>query len=409
MSEENNDKIEMTKKDFDEEVTSQVEKAAVSIREEITDVVKTSIADAIEPVDKRIELIEVKDKEQDPTNGFKHFGEFALAVKEASVPGGTLDERLKAAGDPGTTVAAPSALGVLIPTAFVPNLFKVPVTDEGLKNRCTSIPIPNKSVEYPYLDGFDQSGGLVHGGIAWYNTAELAQMTATNPAAGMLKLDLNKLTGMHYSSDELLQFSGISIEPLISAGFKDGLNFKINDSIINGTGAGEGLGILNSPCVLEVSAETGQTATTIIAENVMNMYARQYNKANSVWLMIHDAAPQLDKMNLAVGTGGSAVFMPMGGLSNAPFDTLRGRPIIYSDHCQALGTPGDIILADLSVMHYGEATSGIQATTSIHLKFDYNQTAFKFIYYYDHQSWMKAKFAPRRGSTRSPFVTLASR
>lgn len=409
MSEENNDKIEMTKKDFDEEVTSQVEKAAVSIREEITDAVKTSIADAIEPVDKRIELIEVKDKEQDPTSGFKHFGEFAMAVKEASVPGGTLDERLKAAGDPTTTVAAPSALGVLIPTAFVPNLFKIPVTDEGLKNRCTSIPIPNKSVEYPYLDGFDQSGGLVHGGIAWYNTAELAQMTATNPEAGMLKLALNKLTGMHYSSDELLQFSGISIEPLINAGFRDGLNFKINDSIINGTGAGQGLGIMNSPCVLEVSAETGQESTTIIAENVMNMYARQYNKANSVWIMIHDAAPQLDKMTLAVGTGGSAVFMPMGGLSNAPFDTLRGRPIIYSDHCQALGTPGDIILADLSVMHYGEATSGIQASTSIHLKFDYNQTAFKFIYYYDHQSWMKAKFTPLRGSTRSPFVTLASR
>ncbi|MGE0828950.1 MAG: phage major capsid protein, partial [Hyphomonadaceae bacterium] len=55
-------------------------------------------------------------------------------------------------------------------------------------------------------------------------------------------------------------------------------------------------------------------------------------------------------------------------------------------------------------------SAGIKAQTSIHLWFDQDITAFKFTLRIGGQPWWSAAISPRDGSsTRSPFVTLASR
>jgi HK97 family phage major capsid protein len=48
----------------------------------------------------------------------------------------------------------------------------------------------------------------------------------------------------------------------------------LDDAIINGTGAGMPLGVLNAGCLVSVTKESGQKADTIVAENAVKMYHR---------------------------------------------------------------------------------------------------------------------------------------
>ena len=110
-------------------------------------------------------------------------------------------------------------------------------------------------------------------------------------------------------------------------------------------------------------------------------------------------------------TGSAAVlgYLPPGGLSDKPFATLLGRPVLAAEWCQALGTQGDILLADLR--HYVTITKGmVESALSIHLRFDYDESTFRFIFRIDGQPWWTAALTPYKGSnTQSCFVTLATR
>jgi HK97 family phage major capsid protein len=112
---------------------------------------------------------------------------------------------------------------------------------------------------------------------------------------------------------------------------------------------------------------------------------------------------------MAVGTGGAPVFMPPGGLSGAPYGTLMGRPVIPVEYCATVGTEGDIILADLS-QYLMIDKGGINAASSMHVRFIYDEMAYRFIYRVDGQPIWNSALTPKNGSnTLSPFVTLATR
>ena len=58
---------------------------------------------------------------------------------------------------------------------------------------------------------------------------------------------------------------------------------------------------------------------------------------------------------------------------------IKGRPVIPIEYCSAVGTVGDIILADMS--QYVTISKGsLESAMSIHLRFDYAEEAFRFIF-----------------------------
>ena len=94
-----------------------------------------------------------------------------------------------------------------------------------------------------------------------------------------------------------------------------------------------------------------------------------------------------------------------------PFATLMGRPVIPHEVCETLGDKGDILLANFRAYMTVRWQGGIRAETSIHLWFDYDMTAFRFILRIAGQPWWGKAATPRSGSgnTLSPFVTLDER
>src|SRR5262245_56933956 len=108
------------------------------------------------------------------------------------------------------------------------------------------------------------------------------------------------------------------------------MGYQADIDFLTSDGAGSPLGALHAsnPALLAISGETGQTADTILWQNVLRMYSRMLPNsiANSVWLASPDIFFELATMALTVGTGGSAVWIV--DAHGAPQLTLLGRPVI---------------------------------------------------------------------------------
>lgn len=311
----------------------------------------------------------------------------------------------------GLNETVPSDGGFLVQSDFSTTLLADVFETGLLASRCTEQPI-SPGANGTTINGVDETSRASSrwGGIVSYWADEAAEKTASKPKFRQIELKLKKLIGLCYATDENLQ-DAAQLESIIRTGFASEFGFKLDDAIVRGNGAGQPLGILNAGSLVTVAKEAGQPADTIMAENIMNMRSRLFaaSRANSVWLINQDIEPQLHSMSLAVGTGGLPVFLPANGLNGSPYDTLYGRPIIPIEQCSTLGDAGDIILADLS--GYILATKGtMQSDMSIHVRFVYDESAFRFILRVDGEPQRSTPLTPYQGSaTQSHFVTLAER
>jgi HK97 family phage major capsid protein len=304
-----------------------------------------------------------------------------------------------------------SAGGYLVYEEMSRSILEKSLEDSIVRPRASMQPMQSNRIVIPAdVDANHQSNYF--GGITIYRPGEAGQKTATNPTYARIALTLHKVTGLCHISDELLEDSAIAVEANVRRKFSQAIAFVQDDDFLNGNGVNAPLGVLNSnnPSLITVTAETGQGASTIVAENIIKMWARMYSagKARSIWIANDDTFPQLATMALAVGTGGVPLWMPAGGVSGLPYQTLMGKPLIFTEKAQTIGTAGDIALVDLSQYLIGEK-GGLQVATSMHFKFDYDQQSFRFVLRYDGQpSWTSALTPLRSSSTLSPFIVLHS-
>jgi len=355
----------------------------------------------------------VKPDPENKEEGFRSFGEQLMAVVEAGKAGGKVDPRLLQRAT-GLNEGIGSEGGFLVQTDFSAELLKRAYETGVLANRCRKIAISSNAngIKINGIDESSRATGSRWGGVQAYWLAEAGTKVESKPKFRKIELELNKLIGLCYATDELLQDT-TALESIIGQAFSEEFGFMIDDAIINGTGAGLPLGVLNSGCLVTVSKETGQPAATILAENVIKMWARMWSRSrpNAVWFINQNIEPQLYTMSLAVGVGGIPVYMPANGLSDSPYARLMGRPVIPIEQCQTLGTLGDIILADFSQYVLADK-GGIQAASSIHVNFKYDESVFRFVYRVDGQPIWNSALTPYKGgagNSLSPFVVLESR
>ncbi|MBX9677506.1 MAG: phage major capsid protein [Gemmataceae bacterium] len=354
------------------------------------------------------------DLPSDARSGFKNFGEFALAVRDACQPGKRPDDRLapmlKAPSGMGESVNADG--GFLVPTEFSQKLLERVYANSNLLGMTDQYVVSGNSIAFPRNAETSRANGSRWGGVRAYWRSEGDQAAASRPTFGQLSLTLSKLFVMITASDELLaDTQGLALEQYLLRVASEEINFVVGDSILNGSGSGQPLGILGAPCLVTVAKETGQAAATLTANNVAAMWSRLWApcRQNAVWLINQDVESQLNTMTVGAGSSAMAAYLPPGGLSSKPYATLLGRPVHPVEWCPTLGTVGDVVLADLR--HYVTITKGmVESAMSIHLRFDYDESTFRFIFRVDGKPWWNAALTPYKGSnTQSCFVALATR
>lgn len=354
-----------------------------------------------------------------PPEAFKTLGEQLQAIAKAGMTGdhpGSRDNRLTwqnlAPATGAAQASVPSDGGYLIQKDFSTALLARVNEMSGIKERVRTIPIGPDSdgLKLPAINETSRATGSRWGGIQMYWGAENDAATAKKPSFRTMELELKDLIGLAYVSNRLLRDAS-AVESVFMQGFSEETVFMLEDALINGTGAGVPLGVMNSPAIVSVAKETGQAAATVVFENIQKMWSRLWarSRANAVWLINQDVEPQLNSMALAVGTGGVPVYLPPGGLSQSPLATLMGRPVLPVEYCATLGTTGDILLVDWSQVVAIEKDM-MQADSSIHVRFTTNENTFRFIYRYDAQPVWNSALTPFRGSaTKSPYIKLDTR
>jgi len=342
---------------------------------------------------------------------FASLGEQLMATIRAAQPGGKIDPRLFTAAASGLNETTPAEGGFLVQTDFSSDLLQQVFETGILAPRCRRYTI-SSGANAITINGVDETSraSTRSGGVLGYWIDEAQQKYATKPKFRQIELKLKKLIGLCYATDELLN-DAAALEAFIRSAFAAEFGFLLDDAIIRGTGGAQPLGILNAGCLVSVAKQAGQKASTIMWENVVDMYARMFpqSRTNAVWLINQQAEAQLMTMAMSVGTGGVPVYMPAGGASAAPYATLFGRPVIAIEQCSALGDVGDIIFADLNGYILAEK-GGIDSAMSIHVRFDYDESVFRFVMRVDGQPERATALTPYKGSaTLSHFVTLAER
>lgn len=355
---------------------------------------------------------QIRVKEPEP---FRSLGEQLQAIAGVALSGRE-DNRLKwesLAPASGAAVAGvPSDGGYLIQKDFSTELLSRMNEMGQVASRVRTINIgPNSDgLKLLAVDETSRATGSRWGGVQVYWGAEADAATAKKPKFRQMELELRDLIGLAYVTNRLLQDASALASVFMQA-FSEEMSFMKEDALVNGTGAGQPLGVMNCPAKISVAKETGQAAATVVYENINKMWSRLWarSRANAVWLINQDVEPALDTMSLAIGTGGVPVYMPPGGAADTPYGRLKGRPVIPVEYCQTLGTAGDIILADFSQVIAIEK-GGMQADSSIHVRFTTNENTFRFIHRYDAQPVWNSALTPFKGSaTKSPFVVLDTR
>lgn len=330
---------------------------------------------------------------QEGTGEWNSYGEYLQAIIRADSPvgsfvggqpSGRIDRRLinevEERAVSGMSEGIGQFGGFLLQQDYSDQLIQLTHQTGILAAKTFKLPISQKSnsIKIPGVDETSRATGSRWGGIRVYHSYEAETKTASKPKIRVIELGLNKIIGMIYLTDELIEDT-VALEAWVKKAFSEEFGFVMDDDIINGTGVGMALGILNANCLVSVSKETGQKATTFLAENCEKMYARMYtpSAAKAIWYINQDVWPQIFQLHHAVGTGGVPMFIPAGELSKSPNGTLLGRPIQPIEQCQTLGTKGDVYLADLG-QYVTADKNPMTSASSIHVKFTTDELALRF-------------------------------
>jgi len=352
---------------------------------------------------------------EDPKCGFKRYEDFATAVKQACLPGERVHENLRIIRSAyGNNTEVGSEGGFLIPPEYSNKLLERANESVPALEQCDKLVLSGNSVTVNGIIDHDKSSTTYrHGGVIPYWVGEGDQITRSTLKFRQITLKPHKIAALSYVTEEMMEdvvnFGSRLLEKQGSA-----IGDELLEAVMFGTGVAKPKGAFldTSPCV-EVAIETGQDADTIVAENIINMESVIYtgSRGKGNWYFNGECLPQLRTMAIAVGTGGIPVYMPPGGLAAESPGRIGGRPAYETEHCSALGDAGDIVYADWS--QYILAMKGnVKTALSIHLRFDYAETAFRSMFSVDGRPAWDTNLKPRKGDADrrvSPFVKLAER
>lgn len=303
--------------------------------------------------------------------------------------------------------------GFLVAGVFKPDLKQIALENSiVIPNGATVIPpVKTDSIKVPYIDDTSHAT-TVFGGVQAKWTAEKGTKSATKPTFGQLELTPHKLAGVTYLSHELREDSAIAIVPLIKRMFGSAWGYFTDLAYLNGTGAGQPLGIQNCACLKTVFRNT---ANRVFFEDLREMYACMLPASHpyAVWVINPSVLPDLIGMtagDAAPAAGSNPIWInrDMGAQNPIP-GRIFGRPFFISEKMPGLGTQGDVGYFDLRYYLVFDRQP-ITIDFSSHVAFTTDEDCWRFVLRTAGQCWPQSVLTPRNAAAPvtsiSPFVVL---
>lgn len=309
----------------------------------------------------------------------------------------------------GMSEGVPSDGGFLLdPT--LSDVFLRPIYEVGpFSSRVTRLPVGANS-NYGWINGIDSTSsadGARWGGVSAAWRAEASTVAASHPKFRRINWELKAVDCKIFVTDEELQ-DVAQVDAIVREAAADVLSFKVNDAIYRGNGVGKPLGILASGALISAPRETPNQVNWA---DLITMWSRLHpaNRANAIWVYNSEVEPELDRLAAVSHTGTTEMPPRFVDYDAAGVLRIKGRPALASEFCSALGTAGDILVADLAEYLFWEKQAGIQASQNPWLYWDTGEQAFKFTYRCDGQTAHYSPITPANGTAaQSAFVTLSA-
>lgn len=366
----------------------------------------------------------------DPQWGFRGHGDFALAVYHQAMGSAPRDERLERISQYQAALDhnVPQSGGLLLPPAHNTTIYNHMMgARTNLMALCDRYPLTgNLTIELIANAETSRVAGSRWGGVQSYWVEDGTSVTDSQPKVRMIELRPRQLATLVKVTNTLLNNSA-ALEAFLDQAAVDDQIQTINNAIMRGDGVAKPKGFLNSGALVTITKETSQAAATINQQNVLKMWARLLDEdaMNVAWLINRDAVPQVN----AIAASGASGTIPVMLATQDGWPTmavpgpmmLQGKPIRRVEQASTLGTVGDIILVSMGgyALAYRARGDGsgsidgepaIQKDMSMHLEFDKNRTAFRYIIAVDGQTWLQSAITPEQGSsTLSHFVVVETR
>ncbi len=300
--------------------------------------------------------------------------------------------------------------GFMVPIEFRPELLRLIIEDQLVRPNAFVVPMTSDTLWWPKIvDTSHQT--VIHGGFKGTVNAESADLSSgeTDPTFGLVQLIAKKYTDFKTVPNELIMDSPIAVLPLVGVLGREGVGFYEDRDAIWGTGSNTAMkGFMKSGSLISV---TRSVASHITWPDILGMQSHLFPSSykRAVWACSPSALVDLGQMGIAVGTGGSGVW-----IANVPGQTaaqampmsILGRPLIITEKLQTLGTAGDIVLCDFSYYIIGDRMElSIQASTERY--FEKDQTAVRIVERVDGQPWIDSALTAYNGTdTLSAFCAL---
>lgn len=330
---------------------------------------------------------------------FESLGEFMYAVRfNQNDQRLEYHEGLRASQSMGTG----SEGGFAIPTQFASEMRSVEPSAAVVRPRATVLPAgtpPDAAISMPVLDQVDSNS--LYGGVSVSWIGEGVTKPETSAALKQVTLTPHEVAGHIVVTDQLLA-NWQSADVVLSNLLRKAMVAAEDQAFINGNGTGKPRGFLGSGAEIEVARTTG---STVKLADLINMESALLGSANAVWLMSPAVRGVIRQLNSST-TGGSLIWGDGSIVSGAPA-TLLGRPVVISDRLPALGSTGDIMLADLSYYLIKDG-SGPFVAASQHVHFTSNKTVIKAFLRVDGKPWLTDALILEDATEASPFVVLHS-
>lgn len=307
------------------------------------------------------------------------------------------DPRLGAAGGDGWSIppelAAAFAAQVRDNSALLRHALEAPVVDGHLR--------------LPVVDDSDRPLASLHAGFNFRDLPDDAsdreiQITTSTPKVGLVQPRLRRLAALwpmtsEVATDDVFAFG---LGALARA-----LAMHLDDEIAHAARI--------SPAAVEVAAEAGQVAGSIVAENIAGMIGRIPGESfrRGCWVTAPATLSQLVELGATDATPPSGM---IGWYSN-PAEPgsgllLVGRPVVVQDHAPAAGEAGDLFFIDPGLVATPRLEDHLSFAVSGHAAFLSDEVLLRLVVRWEAVTAMVAPILPSVGEDEiSPYVRLAAR
>lgn len=344
-----------------------------------------------------------KDEKLEAMGGFESEAAFFHAVKKASE--GIMDPRLVVSASDNMTNSG--EYGFEIPVAISTRVVNVLEQDEGdLLSRVDREPTSAQAIRIPKnVDTPWNSQGLI---THWENAGgemKKSKLDATNSNL----IEINPVSVRVSVQDDLIADAPRLASRLLKKA-PEVLRWEMNEVIRNGDGVGKPMGYRNSKALITVDKESGQAAGTLTTGNIFAMlrHLSPAARRRAIWLINPDLEEELAMLK---APDGSLIFSSRDRSMASDTDgILKGRPVIWDEHAEEIGTAGDIQLIVPEGCYFAYRTDGPQFAQSMHVDFDQNAQAFRWRWRVGGGTFLEKPYsAAKSQNQRTHFIQLGAR